>query len=153
MMQTPSVIPYQGLEQFLAVPAYIIPRALWPDKPVLAKGIWYSITYLNLPTQTTTSAAITIFGEGYVFAGWIGMVLVALSTGLLLAFLYRWTVSTGLIVIFIALIPKVLDIESQFTGMFVSIIQSLILYLVVYWLICRYFPAQQPLYQVKSTFP
>jgi hypothetical protein len=135
--KTPSLIPYQGIEQFLAVPAYVIPRALWRDKPILSRGVWFSIVYLNQPDFTTSSAAITVFGEGYMFAGWIGTMLACLILGLLLAGIYRITAGVGLWAVYIALVPTFIDVEGQFTGMFVALIQRTVVFLLVYALIVR----------------
>ena len=95
MRRTPKEIPFEGIEQFLAIPAYVIPRAIWADKPILSRGNWFGITYLNYPTFITSSAAITVFGEGYMYAGWIGTILACFILGLLLSYLYRKTVSSN----------------------------------------------------------
>lgn len=135
IMRTPSSIPHRGIQQFLAIPAYVIPRVIWQDKPNLNLGVWFSINYLNMPESTTSSAATTIFGEGYMFAGWFGTALACLILGLLLAFLYRNTVSAGLLPVFLALTPSFLDVETQFTGMFVALVQKFIVFVLFYWMI------------------
>ncbi len=134
MQKTPALIPYQGIEQFLAVPAYVIPRALWRDKPVLSRGNWFSIVYLNQPDFLKSSAAITIFGEGYMYAGWIGTMLACLILGLLLAGTYRITAGVGLWAIYIALVPTFIDVEGQFTDIFVALVQRLVVFVLAYWL-------------------
>jgi hypothetical protein len=137
LRQTPSDIPYQGIDQFLAIPAYIVPRALWQDKPILSRGVWFSITYLNHPDDTVTSSAMTIFGESYIFAGWMGSLLALFSLGLLLALLFRKTMSLASFPLFVALLPNYLDIEGQFTAMTVELLQRTAVLVVVYWLLIR----------------
>ncbi len=135
--RTPSSIPYEGIEQFLAIPAYVIPRALWRDKPILSRGNWFAITYLNQPDFLSTSAAITVFGEGYMFSGWIGAALACLILGLLLAFLYQNTAAVGLWPIYLALVPTFVDVEGQFTGMIVALLQRIVVFTAFYWLMVR----------------
>ena len=135
MELTPSRFPYQGIEQFLAIPFYVVPRALWPEKPVLSRGNWFAITYLGQPSFLTSSAAITVFGEAYMFVGWLGAALATLSFGVLLGFLYRQLVSSGLLAVFLATTPTFLDVEGQFMGIFVATIQITVVYLLAYWLI------------------
>lgn len=137
MQKTPSLIPYQGIERFLAIPAYVIPRALWRDKPVLSRGNWFAIVYLNQPDFLKSSAAITIFGEGYMYAGWIGMMLACLILGLLLAGIYRITAGVGLWAIYIALVPTFMDVEGQFTDMLVALVQRMVVFVLAYWLMVR----------------
>lgn len=132
MEKTPSVIPYQGIDKFLAIPAYVIPRALWPDKPILSRGQWFGMVYLNQPEFINSSAAITIFGEGYMYAGWIGTVLACLLLGFQLAAIYRFTAGAGLWAVYISLIPTFIDAEAQFTGMFVALVQRSVVFLAVY---------------------
>jgi hypothetical protein len=137
LRQTPSEAPYQGFDQFLAIPAYIVPRAIWQDKPILSRGVWFSITYLNHPDDTVTSSAMTIFGEAYIFAGWMGSLLALFSLGLLLALLFRKTMSLASFPLFLALLPNYLDIEGQFTGMIVELLQRTVVLVLVYWLLIR----------------
>jgi hypothetical protein len=135
ILRTPSFFPYLGWEQFLAIPTYLIPRAFWPDKPELSKGNWFAITYLNEPSFTTSSAAITVFGEGYMIAGWAGTLLVCVILGFLLGFIYQKLAASGLIFVYLALVPTFMDIEGQFTGILVALIQKLVIFLIVYWVI------------------
>ena len=81
VMLTPAVVPYEGLERFLALPASLIPRAFWPDKPTLSRGVWFSSTFRGLEEDTTSYSAMTIFSEGYLFYGWTGTVLAMLIAG------------------------------------------------------------------------
>lgn len=133
MMRTPSVVPYQGLEQFLAIPAYLIPSIFWPDKPILSQGNAFAITYLGMPSFTTSSAAITVFGEGYMIGGWLGTIIACLTVGLLLGMLYRQTVSVGFLALYLAMIPTFIDFEAQFIGLFVAMIQKVVVFTVIYW--------------------
>lgn len=133
--KTPSIIPYQGLDKFLAIPAYVVPRVLWPDKPILSRGNWFGIVYLNQPEFSLSSAAITVFGEGYMYVGWLGVILACLILGVQLAWVYRWTAGAQVWAVYLALIPTFIDMEAQFTGMFVALIQRTVVFFAVYALL------------------
>lgn len=145
MIKTPSIIPYQGFEQFLAIPAYVIPRALWNNKPYLSQGRWFNVHYLGAPRDTETSMAMTIFGEGYIFAGWPGAMFAALCYGFFLALLYRFTMSAGLTNIYLALVPTFIDIEGQFSLLVLTTIQLTLVMMLSYMLIATFLNLQRPL--------
>ncbi|NTU49860.1 MAG: hypothetical protein HGA87_03045 [Desulfobulbaceae bacterium] len=135
LLKAPAEIPYQGFSEFLAIPAYIIPRAIWVDKPILSRGTWFSTTYLNLPQDTVTSSVMSVFGEPYMFAGWIGTTVSLFSLGLLLAFVFVNTINRGLVPVFLSLVPTFLDIEGQFTTLVVILVQKWIVFVVIYWVL------------------
>lgn len=132
---TPEIIPHKGIVDFLMIPLNIIPRFLWLDKPILSQGVWFSITYLNHPPTTNSSSAMTVFGEPYIYAGWGATALAMLVFGVLLAFLYRNTVSVGLSPIYIALIPAFIDVDSQFSTQFTGLVQTFVVYTIIYLLL------------------
>jgi hypothetical protein len=135
MLTTPKIIPFLGFNQFFWIPTYLIPRILWLDKPHLAKGDWFGITYLNQPSEQSSSAAMTIFGEGYMYSGWIGTIFACLIFGILLSLITKNTLDAGLSSVFIALIPTIIDVENQFSGISISLIHRTIIYLFFYWLL------------------
>jgi hypothetical protein len=132
---TPSQIPYIGVKAFLAIPLYLVPRAVWPDKPVLSLGNRFSVDYLGLPSDTRSSSAMTMFGEPFMFAGWWGTIAAMFVLGLLMAWIYRNTASAGLTAILIALVPSLIDIEAQFSTKVVGTIQLWVFLTVVYAII------------------
>jgi hypothetical protein len=75
MQRTPSEIPYSSPAMLLASPVLdLIPRILWPGKPVLAVGWQMSEEYFQLPTQIYTSSDITPEGDLYRHGGWFWVV-------------------------------------------------------------------------------
>jgi hypothetical protein len=137
LRRTPSEIPYLGAEQFLAIPAYIVPRFIWPNKPILTYTTWFSSTYLNMPSDTRSSSAMTLFGESYMIGGWVGTALALFVLGLSQAFLFRNTVNVGLLPAYIAFIPSLIEYERQFTTMLIGLIQGGLVILVIYWLLVK----------------
>ncbi len=134
-----------GFDRFFWIPTYLIPRIIWNDKPQLAQGDWFGTTYLNQPTDQSGSAAMTIFGESYMYSGWLGVVFASCILGLLLSLIVKNTLDNGLPSVFIALIPTIIDVENQFSGLFISLIHRTVLYVVVYWLM-TYLSKTKPLY-------
>jgi hypothetical protein len=85
--------PYQG--KTLEYLAYAwIPRFVWPEKPLIAKGSWfaYRIGQARLFNgRITNSVNMTIPGELYLNFGWLGAFLGLLGYGVLLAALWLTT--------------------------------------------------------------
>lgn len=72
-----------------------IPRVLWPDKPTVTRGAWFS-TYLGLydtETDATTAIGMTAVGELYWNFGTIGVLIGMLAIGCGLGFL--WTLASA----------------------------------------------------------
>jgi hypothetical protein len=72
-----------------------IPRFLWPEKPVIAKGGWFALqigqAYVRRDGQPSNSVGMTIPGELYLNYGWLGVVPGCLLYGALLAVFWTRT--------------------------------------------------------------
>jgi hypothetical protein len=75
LQRTPGQIPYSSPAQLAEAPiADLIPRALWPGKPILATGYEFNQEYFEQPTYVYTSSAITPEGDLYRHGGWIPLI-------------------------------------------------------------------------------
>jgi hypothetical protein len=75
MQRTPSQIPYSSPGQLAISPVVdLIPRILWPGKPILDVGYQMSQEYYQLPAQVYTSSDITPEGDLYRHGGWIAVI-------------------------------------------------------------------------------
>jgi hypothetical protein len=135
VMFTPAVLPYEGLERFLTLPAGLIPRLFWPDKPSLSRGVWFSSTFRGLPEHTTSYSAMTIFSEGYLFYGWTGTVLAMLIAGGLLAVVRRRLDNPRLALVYLALVPTILQIEPELSSYLTTLVQRSLVFVVVFILL------------------
>jgi hypothetical protein len=135
MALAPAVVPYEGIGQFLLLPTKLIPRAIWADKPVLSRGQWFSVTFRGLDQTTTSSSAMTPFGESYLFFGWPGVILGMLIAGFVLAALYRYLDRPGLAVVYLALIPTVLEVEPELSSYLTSLVQRSIVFVVAFYVL------------------
>ena len=76
--KTPSVIPFQDGTTYAALLYVLIPRALWPSKPVFTLGNWWGRTWgLLNSTSYSTSINLHTAVEGYLNFGWQGVMLAA----------------------------------------------------------------------------
>jgi hypothetical protein len=75
MQRTPSQIPYSSPGQLAISPVVdLIPRILWPGKPILDVGYQMSQEYYELPPQVYTSSDITPEGDLYRHGGWVMLI-------------------------------------------------------------------------------
>lgn len=64
VQKTPNSVPYRPLSEFALAPVIgVIPRAIWPSKPIIATGYQFSQQYYNLPSTMYTSTAVTPQGD------------------------------------------------------------------------------------------
>jgi hypothetical protein len=86
MTWTPSLVPFWEGSSYESIPYIFIPRVLWHDKP--SRHIWnkFGRTYGILSEDdVSTSVAINYFAEGYMNFGIMGMYVVAVIMGFLIA--------------------------------------------------------------------
>jgi hypothetical protein len=66
-----------------------VPRFLWPDKPLIAKGSWFAVrigqAYIRPDGRASNAVNMTIAGELYLNYGWLGVIVGCLLVGGLLA--------------------------------------------------------------------
>jgi hypothetical protein len=75
MQRTPGQIPYSNPGQLAVSPVIdLVPRILWPGKPVLTVGYQMSQEYYQLPPQVYTSSDITPEGDLYRHGGWVVLI-------------------------------------------------------------------------------
>ena len=75
MQRTPSEIPYANPADLLVAPvADLIPRILWPGKPILTPGYQISQEYFHLPATVYTSSDVTPEGDLFRHGGWFPLI-------------------------------------------------------------------------------
>jgi len=132
---TPNIIPYWGVDRLLMIPAYVVPRALWPSKPILSLGVDFNIRYLGAPPTTNSSAAFTLFGDLYLSAGWPAVFVGMAIFGLIAALLYRHLVlqplrrgQIGLTTLYIGTLVWIMDPGIGYVGAMVGTIQRFVFF-------------------------
>ncbi len=139
---TPDLVPYWGGETYKTIPASLIPRFLWPGKPVKEVGQAFGHRYAILdPDDQTTSVNLPHLIEFYVNFGVTGVV----GGMLLLGMFYGWlsrklnTVASGDggIVIGAVLFTTLLNIESDLSLVCGSLWQIAVALFVVFRVLGR----------------
>jgi hypothetical protein len=138
MSRTPSYIPHLGYDEFLQIPLHVVPRVLWPEKPSLSRGQWFSANYLDMPASVKSSTAVTLFGESYLFAGWPTAILGLALLGLVLAVYFKNTAAIGLVPLYISTIPGIIDVETELSARLVSLFQGTLFTFGVYFLLVAF---------------
>jgi len=73
--RTPSEIPYTSPAQLLIAPVVdLIPRIIWPGKPILTPGYQISQEYFQLPAQIYTSSNVTPEADLFRHGGWFPLI-------------------------------------------------------------------------------
>lgn len=84
---------HEPMEVFGPIPASVIPRLLWPGKPVMQPGAKHTARILgtNIPVSEIQSAtAAGFFTELYLGGWWPGMLLGSIIYGVMLAGAQKW---------------------------------------------------------------
>lgn len=68
-----SGIKYRNGATVFPVLVWFVPRALWPDKPVVSIGHWFASTVLGWDYASRSEAAITVWGDGFLNFGVFGL--------------------------------------------------------------------------------
>jgi hypothetical protein len=75
MQRTPSEIPYANPADLLIAPVVdLIPRILWPGKPILTPGYQISQEYYDLPATVYTSSNVTPEGDLFRHGDWFPLI-------------------------------------------------------------------------------
>jgi hypothetical protein len=125
MQRTPGQIGYSSPLQLVEDPiSGMIPRALWPGKPILASGYQVSQQYYGLSATVYNSSAITPVADFYRHGGWppvlIGMFVFGCAVRLLDNVLDIRS-NPHAIFLILLLFPTVVKNETDWLGLVVGI--------------------------------
>jgi hypothetical protein len=92
MAQTPHPNDYQLGFLWALAPVYnVVPRAIWPSKPLLALEYDFDHTYRRIPPDVPGNTGVTLPGDMYINFGLPGVVVGMLLWGMALAWVsVRW---------------------------------------------------------------
>jgi len=75
MQRTPGQIPFGSWLDLAEAPLLeLVPRAIWPDKPILDDGYRVNQEYYGQPATSYSSDAVTPIGSLYQYGGWIPVI-------------------------------------------------------------------------------
>lgn len=136
---TPEVVPYQGLAPYRYLVLGLIPRFVWPEKPNFDEANRFVQVAYGLTREedlAKVSIAVGIFTEGYMAAGFVGVVFAGALLGAICTALERFLGARRedelRTAIGIALLPRFLVVESQMTQLVSGILQTVLVCWLVY---------------------
>ncbi len=75
LQRTPGQIAFSSPADLVVGPlAALVPRALWPGKPILATGYQFGQQYFDVPSTVYSSTTITPIGDLYRHGGWVPVI-------------------------------------------------------------------------------
>jgi hypothetical protein len=141
MQRTPGQVAFLSPVQLVEAPAAaLVPRAIWPGKPLLDSGYQFSQVYYQLPAAIYTSSSVTPVADLYRHGGWVpvmaGMFLLGCGVRLLDNVI---DVHANPHVIFLVLLlfPSLVKQEDDWVGLLAGIPGTLLIWLVATWLTFR----------------
>jgi hypothetical protein len=138
---TPRTIAYRSPAEFAVAPVVaLIPRAVWPDKPIIANGYRFSQEYYGLPSTVYTSSAPTPFGDLYRHGGLLVLLIGMLVLGAccrLFDTMFRPEADPRAMFFLIMFLPLVVKSEVDVYSMIVAVPASVVAAAVGAQLACR----------------
>lgn len=137
MESTPSRVPFQNGTSYKFLAVTLIPRFVWPDKPSINDANrTYQLEYGLGDSRAVEATSISVgpLAEAYMNFGWVGVVCIMCGIGIILgAFQNTLFRSTGLLlVVGIALLPGLLQVDSQLGQYLGGLVQQMALAVVVF---------------------
>lgn len=121
IVQKSPEIPPVGVAPLFSAPVLgVVPRAIWPAKPVLATGYEFSQQYYGTSSSIRSSAAVTTVGDLYRHAGVlavvIGMVCLGAAIRLVDDVAHPWQ-NLRYTLVYVSLFASFIDIEAGVVGL------------------------------------
>jgi len=67
---TPGIVPYRHLDELLTAPlSALVPRAVWPNKPIRLTGYEFGQQYMSLDSHIYTASAVSPQADLYRYGG------------------------------------------------------------------------------------
>jgi len=138
--RTPSTYPYAGGSRYIALPALmIVPRALWPDKPILNDGLSFSHSYWQIPPYLNSASPLTQPGDLYRSFGLVGVILGLCIWGAVVggfgAACRRWRSPRVEMILLFSLITWVADVEVDLPQLILTTSKTVPALVAVSWLL------------------
>ena len=133
---TPGTVSFSGYTTYRPIIGLLVPSALWKNKPQENSGQFYGHRYGFLdPNDLTHAVNLPMVTEGWMAAGWAGVLLSAAAFGVLLRLIWRYWIGghsdPGNVVIGMAVVGAAVAGESNLTLVLGGIVHALL----VYWVI------------------
>jgi len=138
---TPTTIAYRSPAEFAVAPVVaLIPRAVWPGKPIIANGYRFSQEYYGFPSTIYTSSAPTPLGDLYRHGGLLVLLIGMFALGAccrLFDSIFRPEADPRAMFFLIMFLPLVVKSELDVYSMIVAVPASVVAAAVGAQLACR----------------
>lgn len=136
VQETPARVPYAHGVTYYPLVGILVPRALWPAKPVDNSGQFYGHRYGFIhPRNRTESTNLSMIAEAWLNGGWMIVVLSALFVGVVLRLVWRgWigpSTAFGNVLIGMAVVRAAADGDSDLSLVMGGVIHALLIYWVL----------------------
>ena len=152
MQRTPGQIGYRSPLELVESPlAGMVPRAVWPSKPILDTGYQFNQQYYGQPSTQYTSTAVTLVGDLYRHGGWVPVLvgMFILGCGVRLLDLVADVRSNPHAVLLVLLVfPNVILGEVDWVTMLAGIPATLCLWVLA---VCLTFRPRRPGGRIRGT--
>lgn len=133
--RTPDDIGFRPWTELFVGPVIgLVPRAIWPEKPILSTGRDFSIDYYEIPPTIVTAAAVTPPGDLYRHGGLLPVVIGMAVIGVVARTIDRVfdpRRDLRLLIPFVPFFTLLLKSESDVTALVLGLLQTTILSVVV----------------------
>jgi hypothetical protein len=133
MQRTPEEIGFLSPVRLVEAPIVIlVPRAVWPGKPILDTGYEFGQIYYGSPATVYTSYAVTPVGDLYRHGGWIPVIvgMFLLGCGVrLLDDVMDVRGNPQSVFLFLLLFPSLVKQENDWVGMLAGLPGTLLVWL------------------------
>jgi oligosaccharide repeat unit polymerase len=121
---------------FLPIVTWIIPRALWQNKPSNSIGGWFARDILDWQWDTRGEGAITYMGDFYLNYGYIGVMILMFVLGMFFRYIFRMLNPqsgdlNNVILYTIFIMQVIMRYEQNFTNAIIGLIYNNIVYIFV----------------------
>ena len=141
MQRTPGEIGFANPMQLVTAPLItLIPRAIWPGKPILDTGYEFNQTYYEAPATVYSSSAITPIGDLYRHGGWIPVIMGMFLLGCGVRFLddvMDMCSSPHCVFLFMLLFPSLVKQEGDWVDTLAGLPGTLLIWLLATYLTFR----------------
>jgi hypothetical protein len=138
---TPEFVPYLGGETYTLLPPMLVPRFIYPDKPISQAALNMLAVRYGFKSQGNDSTTIGfgLIAEGYANFGFIGVLLAGMALGVLCGII-TWLSSgaspTSLsMFVGIASLSVLVNLEPDFSYMLVTLEQTIISVVAVFFVL------------------
>lgn len=137
---TPSPYPYANGSHYEYLPAFVlVPRAIWPDKPIANEGLEFSHTYWQIGPYLSTDTPLTQVGDLYRNFGYVGVGIGLFIWGLLISgfgvWARRWRSARTEAVYLFSLVTWVAYVESDLPDLISTSSKSMLVAILGAWLL------------------